>query len=99
MDPRSQKFLEENNIKNIIHTPKKLNKKILNYFDLIIPIDIYVMHELCRIYPKYVYKFRLATLQFKDTEINDPYLLSDEEYKDIMLKIRYVAKNINLDIL
>lgn len=99
MDIRSSNFLEKNNVHNILHSPKKLSKKILNYFDYIVAVDIIVLNELNKIFPKYSFKFKLATSQFKNIELNDPYHLSDIEYEDIMEKILYVSKNIDLDII
>ena len=57
MDPRSLKFLRENDIKHNLHTPKKINKKMLNYFDKFLAVDPYVLNHLNNKYPKFRDKF------------------------------------------
>ena len=97
MDPRSMKFLQENNIDFNLHTPKKINKNMLNYFDAFLVVDFYVLNQLNITYPKYKYKFRSLTMQFQDVNIVDPYQLNDEEYLRVMTDIKFVAEKINLE--
>ena len=82
---RSIKYLDSLGIKNVIHSPKKkINKKILNYFDYFIAVDLYVLNQLNSAFPKYIKKFKLATAQFNKISISDPYNLDDDGYIDIM---------------
>lgn len=97
MDPRSLKFLKDNNIKYSLHTPKKINMKMLNYFDKFLAVDFYVLNQLNIIYPKFKNKFFLLTTQFDDISIVDPYMLKADEYLKTMNNIKYVSKKIILE--
>ncbi len=97
MDPRSLRFLKENNINHNFHNPKNINVKILNYFDKFLAVDFYVLNQLNITYPKYRKKFISLTAQFSDMSIVDPYQLPADKYIQVMNDIRYVAENINLD--
>tara|TARA_B100000927_G_scaffold248559_1_gene212239 strand:+ start:599 stop:1042 length:444 start_codon:yes stop_codon:yes gene_type:complete len=97
MDARSLAFLKENNVNHDFHTPKKVNKKMLNYFDKFLAIDFYVLNQLNIAYPKYKNKFQSITKQFQDINILDPYRLQADEYLKIMNDIKHVSENINLE--
>lgn len=97
MDPRSLKFLKENNVNYSFHNPKKINRKILDYFDVFLAVDLFVLNELNSSYPNYKQKFCLLTAPFSDVNINDPYLYDADGYLKIMSNIKYVAENINLE--
>ena len=97
MDPRSLKFLKENNVNHDFHTPKNISKKMLNYFDIFLAVDFYVLNQLNVTYPKYKYKFLPLTIQSSDIKIIDPYMLSDNQYTRTMNDINYVVERINLD--
>ena len=97
MDPRSLDFLQKNNIRHNFHTPKKINKIILNYFDIFLAVDFYVLNQLNITYSNYKHKFRLLTAQFKDINIIDPYQLRADEYLKTMHDIKYIAEKINLE--
>ena len=97
MDPRSLKFLKENNINHNFHTPKKINRKMLDYFDKILAVDFFVLNQLNITFPKYRHKFRSLTGQFNEINIVDPYKFQDDEYIKVMNDIRYVTDKINLD--
>jgi len=97
MDPRSLKFLKENNIDHAFHTPKKINKKMLDYFDKFLAVDFFVLNQLNASYPKYRNKFVSLTKQFSEINIVDPYTLQEDEYIKTMNNIMHVAKNINLE--
>ena len=97
MDPRSAKFLKENNINFTLHTPKKINSRMLNYFDQFLAIDFYVLSKLNAKFPKYRHKFVSFTSQFSDINIIDPYQLQQDEYNKIMNDVKYVVENINLE--
>ena len=97
MDARSLAFLKENNVSHDFHTPKKINKKMLAYFDKFLAVDYFVLNQLNIAYPKYQHKFQSLTKQFRDINILDPYQLQPEEYAKIMNDIKYVSENINLE--
>lgn len=97
MDPRSLKFLKENNIDHDFHTPKKINKRMLNYFDYFLAVDFYVLNQLNITYPRFKSKFYSLTMQFNDKNLLDPYHFNDLEYEKIMSDIKHVANKINLE--
>lgn len=97
MDQRSLKFLKDNHIDCNFHTPKKINKKMLNYFDKFLAVDFYVLNQLNVIYPKYKHKFYSLSAQHSDIHILDPYHFNENEYLKIMNDIKYVVNSINLE--
>ncbi len=97
MDPRSLKFLQENEIQHNFHTPKKINEKMLNYFDKFLAVDFYVLNQLNITYPKFMNKFCSLTNQFSEINIIDPYLLQADKYIKVMDDIKHVSENINLE--
>ena len=97
MDPRSLAFLKENNVMHDFHTPKKVNKRMLNYFDTFLAVDYYVLNQLNTAFPKYKYKFQSLTKQFRDINILDPYHFKNDEYIKTMNDIKYVSENIDLE--
>ena len=97
MDPRSIKFLQENNVNHNFHTPKKISKKMLSYFNKFLAVDLFVLNQLNVRYPKYKHKFRLLTTQFSDIKIIDPYKFQAEEYTKVMNDIKYVTEKIELN--
>ena len=97
MDARSLAFLKENNVKHDFHTPKKINKKMLNYFDIFLAIDFYILNQLNIAYPKYKHKFQSITQQFHDIKILDPYHFQADEYLKTMNDIKHIAENIDLE--
>ena len=99
MDARSLAFLEENKVGHDFHTPKKINNKMLNYFDKFLAIDFYVLNQLNIAYPKYRHKFQSITKQFRDINLLDPYHLEADEYLKIMNAIKHVSENIDLEMM
>ena len=97
MDPRSLNFLKENNFSYDLHTPKKINNKILNYFDKILAVDFYVLNQLNVSYPKHKHKFISLTRGFSDINIIDPYKFQVDAYNKTMNDIKYVSEKINLE--
>ena len=97
MDPRSLKFLKENNVIHDFHVPKKISLKMLNYFDIFLAVDFLVLNQLNTLYPKYKSKFRSLTTQFSGINIIDPYMLEADGYAKTMSDIKFVAENINLE--
>lgn len=97
MDSRSLRFLREHNISHGLHTPKKINLKMLRYFDKFLAVDFYVLNQLNVTYPQYKEKFSSLTAQFNDKNIIDPYKFEDNEYKIVMNIIKSVVENIDLE--
>lgn len=97
MDQRSQEYLKQNNITRIIHNPKKINNNMLKYFDYFFAVDLFVLNELNKKYPKYKNKFILLTAQCSDINIIDPYKLQHDEYMKVMNNIKYITETIKLD--
>mgnify|MGYP001215636491 CR=1 FL=1 len=97
MDPRSQQFLKKNNVNYSLHNPKKINRKMLDYFDVFFAVDLFVLNELNSSYSNYKQKFCLLTADFSDVNITDPYLFDEDGYLRIMRNIKYVTENINLE--
>lgn len=97
MDPRSLKFLQDNSINHNFHTPKKINKKMLNYFDFFLAVDPLILNNLNTTYPEHKNKFRLLTTHFSDLSIVDPYKLKSNEYRKVMEDIKYISEKINLE--
>ena len=97
MDPRSLEYLKQQGIEHTFHTPKKINVKMLNYFDKFLAVDFYVLNQLNTIHPKFRQKFRSLTVQFSDISIVDPYRFKPKEYKEIMDNIKLVVEEINLE--
>ncbi|MFL2693715.1 MAG: low molecular weight phosphatase family protein [Gammaproteobacteria bacterium] len=96
MDPRSIKFLEEHGINDIIHNPKQISKNMLSYFDYFIAVDPFVLSQLNTIYPKYMYKFFLATSHIDNVHLIDPYQMNDEDYMMVMNQIKTTSETIIL---
>ena len=97
MDSRSLKFLQKEDVNYNFHTPKKINTKMLNYFDKFLAVDFFVLNQLNISYPKYEHKFCSLTGQFSHINIVDPYRLQDEEYTRTMNNIKHVVEKINLE--
>ena len=96
MDPRSAKYLASIGLNNIIHNPKKITKKMLNYFNYFIAIDSFVLNQLNSIYPKYKHKFILATAHVKNINLIDPYRMNENDYQVIMENIKIISNTIDL---
>ncbi len=97
MDPRSSKFLNDNNIRHDFHTPKKINKKMLDYFDKFLSVDFFVLNQLNQNYQRYKHKFVSLSAQFSDINITDPYHLQTDDYLRTMNDIKHIAENIDLE--
>ena len=96
MDPRSLDYLKQNDVQHPFHNAKKINNKMLRYFDYFLAVDLLVLNELNKSFPKYAHKFKLFTSQFNDTHIIDPYRLGNEGYLKVMNDIKYVSAKIKL---
>jgi protein-tyrosine-phosphatase len=96
MDKRSSQYLKSLGIENVLHTPKKISNKMLNYFDFFIAVDIIVLNALNTTFPQFKNKFFLANRNLKNIYIKDPYIMNNEEYLKIMEKISFVVDSIDL---
>ena len=97
MDSRSVDFLKKNNIAFEMHSPKKIDKNFLNSSDVIFAMDITVLMHLNKSYKNFIHKFKLFTHQQGNLQIKDPYRLSEEEYKNVMDKIKFVVDSFQLE--
>lgn len=97
MDLRSRAFLDENNYPMILHTPKKISKKILDNNDLILAMDELILFELNKLFPKYTNKIKLITFKVPKIKLIDPFNADQMDYLDIMNKIETVCKNMPLE--
>ena len=97
MDSRSVDYLKENNIEFEIHNPKKIDKDFLNSSDVVFAMDAMVLMHLNKTYKNFRHKFKLYTYKQRNLQIKDPYRLSEEEYKNVMDKIKLVADSFLLE--
>ncbi len=97
MDSRSVDYLKENNIAYEIHNPKKIDKNFLNSSNIVFAMDAMVLMHLNKTYKNFRYKFKLFTYKQKNLQIKDPYRLSEEEYKNVMDKIKFVIDTFQLE--
>ena len=97
MDPRSIDYLKSLGINKIIHNPKPLNTKILNYFDYILAVDSFVLNQLNLRFKRYSKKFLLVASHLPNIDIIDPYNTTNiEDYNKIMESIKFTVNSINL---
>ena len=96
MDSRSVDYLKENNIVFEMHNPKKIDKNFLNSLDVVFAMDVMVLMHLNKTYKNFRHKFKLFTHQHGNLQIKDPYRLSEEEYKNVMDKIKFVVDRFEL---
>ena len=97
MDSRSLDFLKENNIAYEVHNPKKIDKNFLNSSDVVFAMDLKVLMHLNKTYKNFRHKFKLFTHQQRNLQIEDPFKLSEEEYKNVMNKIKFVVDSFLLE--
>ena len=97
MDPRSVDYLKENNIAYELHNPKKIDKNFLNSSNIVFAMDIIVLMHLNKTYKNFRHKFKLFTYKQSNLQIKDPYKLSEEEYKNVMVKIKLVIDSFQLE--
>ncbi len=97
MDLRSVNYLKENNYAYEIHNPKKINKVFLKSCDIVFAMDAYILMYLNKTYKNFRHKFKLFTYKKRNLQIKDPYRLSEEEYVNVMDKIKFVVDSIKLE--
>jgi len=99
MDPRSKKFLQSRSFENIIHSPRKISKTILEENDYILALDLIVLQHLNYEFKNFNNKFKLLSGQFKGLNLYDPFKFNEKDYKDVMKNIEFISNNINLNLL
>ena len=62
MDPRSQKFLNKIGFKNTLHTPQRINNQVVKESDVIYALDVIVLMQLNKLYPRNINKIKLLYL-------------------------------------
>ena len=97
MDSRSVDYLKENKIEFEIHNPKRIDKNFLNSSDVVFAMDAMVLMHLNKTYKNFRHKFKLFSYKQRNLQIKDPYRLSEEEYKNVMDKIKFVADSFQLE--
>jgi hypothetical protein len=60
-------------------------------------MDALILMHLNKTYKNFRHKFKLFTHQQRNVQINDPYKMSEEEYKIIMDKIKFVVERFELE--
>ena len=97
MDSRSVDYLKESNIAYEIHNPKKIDKNFLTSSHIVFAMDALVLMHLNKTYKNFRHKFKLFTYKHRNLQIKDPYKLSKEEYKNVMVKIKFVIDSFKLE--
>ncbi len=93
MDPRSKSFLEEINISDQEHFPRKIDQRKIDSSNLILCMDHFVLALMNKNFPKSAEKFKLFTFKEQGEKIEDPYRLGEDGYKEVMKKIEKTCKN------
>ena len=97
MDKRSINYLNSIGIKTTMHNPKRVTKKMLDYFDYFIAVDTFVLMQLNSKFRNFSKKFLLSTYHLSNVDIIDPYKFNKiEDYNEVMESIKYTVNSINL---
>ena len=80
-----------------MHNPKKIDKNFLKSSNIVFAMDTMVLMHLNKTYKNFRHKFKLFTYQHRNIQIRDPYRLSEEEYLNVMDKIKFVVNSFQLD--
>ena len=98
MDKRSINYLNSIGIKTTMHNPKRVTKKMLDYFDYFIAVDTFVLMQLNSKFRNFSKKFLLSTYHLSSVDIIDPYKFNKiEDYNEVMESIKYTVNSINLN--
>ncbi len=95
MDPRSKDYLMKNNYDFSNHLPRKISAKIINDFDLILALDIFILMQLNKNFAKSKEKIKILTYQDPKIILNDPYNFNINDYKEVMQNIEKICLDIN----
>lgn len=96
MDPRSQKFLNEIGFKNTLHTPQRINNTVVKESDVIYALDVVVLMQLNKLYPKYISKIKLLSSICPNKNLPDPFHYDEAAYMKVMEDIREVCELLRL---
>ncbi len=92
MDPRSQKFLHKIGFKNTLHSPQRINNRIMKESDVIYALDIIVLMQLNKLFPKYRSKIKLLSSVSPNKNLSDPFHYNEEAYIRVMEDIKEVCE-------
>ncbi len=93
MDKRSYDYLISQNIKTVVHNPKKLKQEMSNEVDYILAMDNQILLTLNKLLPKHRNKIALFNKGLPHLTVFDPYKLNDEEYSEAMKRISSICNN------
>ena len=87
MDSRSLDFLQKKNIKDTNHLPKRVTREMIDYHDLVLAMDITVLHFLNDLSPNNKSKYKIFNFLDNSISVTDPFKFSEHEYNLIMKNI------------
>lgn len=94
MDPRSIKYLDENNYTQRVHIPKKITDKLIKESDYIFLMGFDVLNNSRLEKRKYI-DAKLINFMNKNLDVPDPISFkSDLDYKKVMESIRICCETI-----
>ena len=96
MDKRSSLFLNSIGISEVQHSPKKINKALVEESDLIFAIDTMVLAKLNADYSGHKKKIKLLTYQNPRIRLQDPFNMNNEDYLFIMEKLQNICNDLKL---
>ena len=92
MDRRSEKFLQSKNIIDTQHLPKKIDHKIVINSKIIYAMDVFILMELNKMFPRHRDKFKLFNYLDPSSRVLDPYKFNDQEYLEVMCQINRIVE-------
>ena len=98
MDPRSKNFLKKFDVPYDKHLPRRVTEKIMQDSSLIFGIDLLVLQELNRLFPRFKNKIKLLNYQLPKISLFDPFKYDDAEYIEVMKRIKRVIDHIDIEI-
>ena len=96
MDQRSLTFLKSKGYKTTIHVPKSITSNLIKSSTYVYAMDIKILMELNRSFPRDRSKFKLINFQKSSINIQDPYLFENNEYQIVMENINEVCSDLIL---
>ncbi len=88
MDKRSYDFLDEINVSEKIHTPRKITQEIVDQADLVIAMDLKILSVLNSKFKKNRDKIRVFSYLSNHIDVTDPFKKDLEGYLVIMQNIK-----------
>ena len=96
MDPRSIRWLENNNYTYTIHEPTKVTSLIVKKSSIIFCLDAIVLIQLNKMFPRDRDKIKCLNFQMPKIKLNDPYHFNSNDYYDVMDKIKDVCLGLTI---